>query len=193
VEFSFQLPCWVADCFEQTPPRLASREDRMRLVINAARENVQKETGGPFGAGVFDDKGELIALGVNLVVPCRCSVLHAEIVALSLAQNKLGHYDLSQVGTTGDYELVTSTEPCAMCFGAVPWSGVKRLVCGARGEDARSIGFEEGPKGPNWQEALEARHIEVVTDVLRHEAVEVLKLYHKHNGIIYSPDCTSHS
>ena len=42
-------------------------------------------------------------------------------------------------------ELVASTEPCAQCFGATPWSGVRRLVCGARGsEDARAIGFERG-------------------------------------------------
>jgi hypothetical protein len=31
-------------------------------------------------------------------------------------------------------------------FGAVPWSGVRRLACGARDEDASDIGFDEGPK-----------------------------------------------
>jgi len=33
-----------------------------------------------------------------------------------------------------------------MCFGAVPWSGVRHLVCGVRGEDAAEVGFNEEPK-----------------------------------------------
>jgi tRNA(Arg) A34 adenosine deaminase TadA len=46
--------------------------------------------------------------------------------------------------------MVVSTEPCALCLGAIPWSGIRRLVCGARDEDARSIGFDEGEKVPYW-------------------------------------------
>ena len=41
-------------------------------------------------------------------------------------------------------EMVASTQPCAMCLGATPWSGIRRLVCGARDEDAEEIGFDEG-------------------------------------------------
>lgn len=36
-----------------------------------------------------------------------------------------------------------------MCFGAVPWFGVRHLVRGARGargEDAEAAGFDKGPK-----------------------------------------------
>jgi hypothetical protein len=33
-----------------------------------------------------------------------------------------------------------------MCFGAIPWSGRRRLVSGARSSDAEDIGFDEGPK-----------------------------------------------
>jgi tRNA(Arg) A34 adenosine deaminase TadA len=73
-----------------------------------------------------------------------------------------------------------------MCFGAIPWSGVPRLVCGARDEDARRIGFDEGPKLSGWQEALENRGIHVVRDVLRKEAVEVLDLYVRLGGPIYN-------
>jgi tRNA(Arg) A34 adenosine deaminase TadA len=67
---------------------------------------------------------------VNVVVTHNCSILHAEMVAIALAQKKLGRYDISDEGKS-DYELVASTELCAMCFGAIPWSGVTRLVCGA--------------------------------------------------------------
>ena len=73
-----------------------------------------------------------------------------------------------------------------MCFGAIPWSGVRRLVCGARDEDARAIGFDEGPKLPDWVDALEARGIAVVHDVLRDEAVAILRHYQESGGIIYN-------
>ena len=73
-----------------------------------------------------------------------------------------------------------------MCFGSIPWSGVRRVVTAARDEDARSIGFDEGPKLSQWQQALEARGIEVKTDVLRDAAADVLKLYASGQGIIYN-------
>ena len=82
--------------------------------------------------------------------------------------------------------MVASTEPCAMCFGAIPWSGVTRLVCGARDEDARRIGFDEGPKLPDWRKALQKRGIRVTRDVLREEAVAVLDLYVDLGGPIYN-------
>ena len=53
------------------------------------------------------------------------------------------------------HELVTSCEPCSMCLGAITWSGIRGLACGARGSDAESIGFDEGPKPENWETALE--------------------------------------
>ena len=81
-------------------------------------------------------------------------------------------------------ELVSSTEPCAMCFGALPWSGIRRLVCGARDGDARGIGFDEGPKLSSWVSALEGRDIEVVLDVCRDESVKVLKKYLDDGGLI---------
>ncbi len=157
----------------------------MGFVIAASRENIQRGTGGPFGAGVFDSDGKLISLGVNIVEASNCSILHAEMVAIALAQKAVGRYDLSNGGKE-DYELVASTEPCAMCFGALPWSGVKRLTCGARDEDARSIGFDEGPKLDNWSQALEHRGITVVRDVLRQEAAKVLQDYAESGGAIYN-------
>jgi len=157
----------------------------MRFVIALARQNVQHETGGPFASAVFERSGRLIALGVNTVVSSNCSVLHAEIVALAFAQKALGRYDLSDGGRL-HYDLVASAEPCAMCFGAVPWSGVQGLVCGARDEDARAIGFDEGPKLDDWVSALHNRGIVVVRDVLREEAAAVLREYVAAGGTIYN-------
>jgi tRNA(Arg) A34 adenosine deaminase TadA len=64
-----------------------------------------------------------------------------------------------------------------MCFGAIPWSGVRQLVCGARASDAEAIGFDEGPKPARWVAALEARGIKVVRDIQRAEARAVLREY----------------
>jgi len=161
-------------------------EARMGLAIELSRLNIEHKTGGPFGAAVFNQSGRLIAPGLNLVTTAKCSILHAEMVALALAQRVLGRFDISD-GGKHRYDLVASTEPCAMCFGAVPWSGVKRLICGARDADARAIGFDEGPKLPDWQEALEIRGITVIRDVLRADAVKVLETYAETGGSIYNP------
>ena len=83
-------------------------------------------------------------------------------------------------------ELVSSTEPCTMCLGAVVWSGVRRLVCGSRDADARDIGFDEGPKPSDWTVALETRGIAVLRDVSRRDAVAVLKHYVDRGGLVYN-------
>ena len=66
------------------------------------------------------------------------------------------------------------------------WSGVRRLVCGAWGEDAEKIGFDEGPKPTEWVRMLEDRGISVVRDELRDEAAAVLRRYAGEGGIIYN-------
>ena len=73
-----------------------------------------------------------------------------------------------------------------MCLGALPWSGIRSLVCGARDEDARSIGFDEGEKPVQWIEALENRSIKVTRDILRDTAKAILKQYVDEGGIIYN-------
>jgi len=158
----------------------------MRLAIKLAELNVEHQTGGPFGAGIFELKsGRLVAAGVNLVESSNCSIAHAEMLAIAIAQRLVGCYDLG-IEEGAAYELVTSTEPCAMCLGAIPWSGVRSVVCGARDEDARSIGFDEGPKPGNWVKSLESRGIRVLRDVLREEARAVLLDYEKRGGLIYN-------
>lgn len=157
----------------------------MALAIALSRENFDRTGGGPFGAVVYDlDAGRLLGAGVNLVTTHNLSCAHAEIVAISLAQHAVGDWNL---GARGRVELVTSCEPCAMCFGAVPWSGVKRLVCGARKEDAEAAGFDEGDKPAEWRESLSARGIEVICDVLRDEAAAVFEHFKKNAGVIYNP------
>ena len=156
---------------------------RMRLAIELARTNVDRATGGPFGAVVTDGQGRLLGAGVNLVVSAGCAVLHAEIVALCMAHAALKHHDLRAVA--GAPILATSVDPCAMCLGALVWSRIRRLECGACTEDAERIGFDEGPKPADWVDALCARGIHVERPVLRAESDAVLQAYAAGDGPRY--------
>lgn len=167
---------------------LAAPEARMDYVLELVRANVAAG-GGPFAAAVFErTSGLLIAAGANRVVSGRCSAAHAEILALSLAQTKLDTHDLSTDGLPA-YELVTSAEPCVMCFGAVIWSGIRSLVCAAFSDDVEAIGFDEGPRPENWMDELEARGIRVTTGLLRDNARALLREYNARNGVIYNARC----
>ena len=181
-----ELPPWLQKLLTDARDVYITREERMKFVVGLSRKNIENATGGPFAAAVFDgDSGRLIAAGVNLVTSSCLSIAHAEIVALSQAETILGNFDLG--GTNMPRcELVSSTAPCAMCLGAVPWSGVRSLVCGARDEDARDAGFDEGSKRHDWVNELEVRGIAVTCDVLREEAAAVLRDYVKNGGVVYN-------
>jgi len=181
---SIELPGWVGPFLARREDELSTTSERMQLAIDLAEENVRQGTGGPFGAIVVDEKsGELVSVGINLVTSSGLSMAHAEIVALTLAQAKIGEWNLSH---GGPLQLVTSCEPCAMCFGAVPWSGIKSLVCGARKKDAEAAGFDEGDKPAHWVRSLQSRGIIVQCSVLRTEAAKVLASYREGGGQIYN-------
>jgi len=185
-KIEIRLPTWMAPLIAEREHGLTSVESRMRFAIELAGANVEHRTGGPFGAAIFEpDNGRLIGAGVNLVESSNCSIAHAEMIAIVTAQQTVGHYDLGRGSAL--YELVTSAEPCAMCLGAIPWSGVRRVVCAARGEDACEIGFDEGAKPADWVGALQQREIEVVRDVLREQSQAVLQQYARSGGVIYNP------
>lgn len=185
--FTIALPDWCRDVAAQLPDRLPDTRERMRLAIDLSRRNVESGTGGPFGAVVSAAAdGRLIAIGVNLVEPGPCSSAHAEIVALSLAQKALGNWNLAEVDPA-PIELATSCEPCAMCLGAIPWSGVRRVLCGATKDDAEHTGFDEGERSADWTGMLSRRGIEVETGVLRENAADVLREYRQRGARIYNP------
>ncbi len=178
---TFRLPDWLDD-IPTSGARWPDVDQRMSFVLDLARRHVAEQTGGPFVAAIFDRAGGLVSIGVNLVVPSSAAIAHAEIMAIALAGQRHGHFDLGAL----DAELVTSTEPCAMCLGAVSWSGVRRLICGARDEDARAVGFDEGLKPEGWVDHLRDRGIAVERDVQRAEAAAVMRDYASGGGAIYN-------
>ncbi|MGH8213962.1 MAG: nucleoside deaminase [Rhodanobacteraceae bacterium] len=177
------LPAWMAS-IEGTERIFDDDDARIAFTIELARRNVQNGGGGPFGAAVFDAAGKLISVGVNRVVAQRCSLAHAEILALGLAQRRLQRFRLNRNGER--YTLASSAQPCCQCFGALIWAGIDTLLIGARSEDVESLtGFDEGPLPADWIGQLQERGIHVQRDLRRDEASEVLAEYARRGGVSY--------
>ena len=183
-EVSFRRPGWIAEELE-LERTYADDTAKMALAIELAARNVT-HGGGPFGAVMFDaTNGAVIAVGANWVVAQGSSLLHAEITAIVFAQARVKSHTLAAF----DYELFASSEPCAQCLGATAWSGVRRIVCGAKASDAEAIGFDEGPRPHDWVAELEKRGIRVTLGVLADRAQGVLADYAARGGVIYNgPD-----
>lgn len=183
---SVSLPPWLIEELASLPATLTAPEERMDLANELADRNWRAGHGGPFAAVVADrDSGELLSVGVNLVLGSGLSSMHAEVVAIALAQQRLGTWDLGADGHVR--ELVSSARPCVQCYGATMWSGVRSLVIGADGPDVEAAaGFDEGPLVDDWVEQFAARGIAVTTGVRRSRAVEVLSAFGAAETTVYN-------
>lgn len=181
VDLVLNLPDWVRLTVNEWTAPLESDSERMELALELAALNVSRG-GGPFAALVFAGL-ECVGAGVNRVMDSGFSIAHAEILALMDSQSRQRD---RIIRPDRPITLVTTTEPCCQCFGAVIWAGVDRLVCGAVTADAEAIGFDEGPKPPSWVELLEQRGVDVVREVLRPRAAAVLRQYATAGGAIYN-------
>ncbi len=187
MQLTLTMPDWAPDELSGLPRHLPSLEERMRAVIRFSRLNFERATGGPFAAGVFErESGRPVAIGVNRVLPTGLSSAHAEVMAVSLAQQALGSWDLGAEGLPA-HQLVVNWRPCAMCYGAALWSGIRSLVVAGSGPELEELtGFDEGPLHPEWAEELQLRGIDVVDDVLRAEAIEVFRAFRDSGAFVYN-------
>lgn len=187
MSFQITLPDWAIAENEKLPDCIPDLEERMRTVIRYSRLNFENQTGGPFAAGIFESKtGRVVTIGVNRVVPMNMSSAHAEIVAISLAQQILKTFDLGGPEMP-EHQIVVNGRPCAMCFGSLPWSGIRSLVVGASGEQIEALtGFDEGPIHPNWQSELKQRGIDVIEDILAEEACDVFRKFGESDEPVYN-------
>jgi hypothetical protein len=104
------LPPWVHQAVDPNTV-CTTAESRMALAIELSRLNVDRNTGGPFGAAVFTGDDRLVSVGVNRVVPSACSVAHAEMLAFMTAQQRLQRYRLNEDGARFILELPLDPEP----------------------------------------------------------------------------------
>ena len=188
VQVHLTLPVWVHDAVDTTRS-YASDADKVALAIALAGHNIDAHTGGPFGALVFGPGDRIVAAGVNVVLPQNASLAHAENMAYMLAQQRLQRARLNQNDDgehEGPYTLATSAQPCCQCYGATIWAGIDRLLIGARSEDVMALTeFDEGPLPADWIGELQQRGIEVVRDLHREAACDVLRRYGELSGQRY--------
>ena len=189
---TLSLPEWIDDFLKQYQFPLVSNEERMRFVLKLTLQNIEKITGGPFGAAVFErESGQLVSVGVNVVLKQGCSAAHAEMMAIMLAQQELGTHDLG-IAELPEFQLVTSGKMCAMCLGSVVWSGVREVLASAQPEDVENIvGFDEGPAPVDYDQQLEKRGSSIIPSFLREEGCEVLQRYVDLEGVVYNPSRNS--
>lgn len=187
MEFTLSLPDWAIAENKALPSHITSTEEQIRHVIRFSRLNFENGTGGPFAAGVFErDTGKVVVIGVNRVVAHNCSSAHAEVMTLSVAQKLLGTWDLGGAGMPV-YQFVVNWRPCAMCFGATLWSGVRSLVIAGSGPELEDItGFDEGPIHPDWENELAKRGVSLTNNVLRDEAIAVYKAFAASQSLVYN-------
>lgn len=89
--------------------------------LNLAKSAIKKGN-HPFGA-VIVFKGQIIT-AENEVETKNDITAHAELLVIQKAQKVLTKEQLQQS------TLYTSTEPCAMCSGAIYWAGILKVVFG---------------------------------------------------------------
>jgi tRNA(Arg) A34 adenosine deaminase TadA len=94
----------------------------LRRAIELASE-ARSDGRHPFGALIVNERGETVVEARNNAVrPKGDPTQHAEMVACSEAARLASESELSRC------TLYTSTEPCAMCAGAIYWTGIGRVV-----------------------------------------------------------------
>ena len=186
-QIELYLPEWIPDFLEDQPDFFLSTKERMKLVLGLTDRQIVEGTGGPFGAAVFELKsGRLIAVGVNLVVATGCSTAHAEVVALSLAQKAVGTHDLGAEGLP-EFQIVVNAQMCAMCLGAVIWSGVREVCYAASSQEVELItGFDEGPLPTNIKGVLRQRGIRLKEGIMVEESKRLLEKYVITGGLVYN-------
>ncbi|AET65475.1 nucleoside deaminase [Methanothrix harundinacea] len=108
----------------------------LALALEEARAGIENDDGGPFGA-VIVQEGVVISKAHNEVLRRNDPTAHAEILAIREASAILGSFDLSTC------EIYSTSEPCPMCFAAIFWARIKRLVYGTTREDVAEIGFDD--------------------------------------------------
>ncbi len=141
----------------------------MRLAIESARAALDSGQ-SPFGAVIARD-GQVLAASHNEVWEQVDPTAHAEVTAIRLACKKLGKVKLD--GCT----IYSTTEPCPMCFSAIHWAGIERIVYGTSIPDAVACGFNELTVSNADMKRIGGATMEIVSDFMRDEAMELFRLF----------------
>ena len=119
----------------------------MRRAIEEAQAHLPAMEGGPFGVCLVRGD-EVLAVAHNTVLKDLDPTCHGEINAIRLAARKLQSYDLTGC------EIYSTTEPCPMCFAAIHWARIGRLIYGTAIIEVARLGFNELTLGSRQMQEL---------------------------------------
>lgn len=151
----------------------------MRMAIEKAKETMNKNFGGPFGAAVIDEKGEVIVVTSNSVLRDNDPTAHAEVNAIREACKKLETYDLN------GYVLYATGYPCPMCMSAIIWANIKKVYFGCTPQDAEKIGFRDDFIYRFINDGCKDKEILEIAELDRAECLELFEEYSKKSKTIY--------
>lgn len=156
---------------------LTNDEIFMRAAINVTRTGMAHGQ-SPFGAVIV--KGtKIIAKAHNTVWADEDSTAHAEVNAIRQACKNLNTIDLSGCA------IYSTTEPCPMCFSAIHWARIGKIVYGASIADARNAGFHELEISDAQMNKLGRSKIKIEKSVLKDECVALFKEWKTQKGKPY--------
>ena len=128
----------------------------MEMASDVARQSIAAG-GGPFGAVILqidDQTGNVLRYWRehNHVPELKDPTAHAEVSAIRVACRDLGVFDLrtirksdskmKQTGDTSHCIIYSSAEPCPMCYSAIYWARIPKLIFAATRYDAAVQGVE---------------------------------------------------
>lgn len=151
----------------------------MNLAIERARQTMNANIGGPFGAAIVDADGNVIAVNSNRVLCDHDPTAHAEVTAIREAAKKLGTHDLS--GCT----MYATGYPCPMCLGAMIWANIKKCYFGVLPTDAERIGFRDDFIYRFIEGGNSDKNVLEFENVKREECLKLFEEYHDKEKEIY--------
>ncbi|MDQ7027291.1 MAG: nucleoside deaminase [Anaerolineae bacterium] len=137
----------------------------IRECIRLAQE-AKRNGNHPFGS-ILVHNGEILLKAQNAVNTYNDLSQHPESI---LAVTGASKYDADFLA---DCTLYASTEPCAMCSGAIYWSGIGRVVFAC--SNARLREFASGGLTLTCRQVFQSgtRPIEVIGSIFEDEAAQV--------------------
>ncbi|MBI3776949.1 MAG: nucleoside deaminase [Gammaproteobacteria bacterium] len=139
----------------------------MLAAIAQAELALPRAEGGPFGACIVRG-ASIIACANNTVLHEHDATCHAEVNAIHIASRALGNFDLSGC------IIYSTTEPCPMCFSAIHWARIDRIVYGTCIADVQQLGFNELAISNQQLRALGGSPVLITADFMRPECEALL-------------------
>lgn len=147
--------------------------------IKAAQRTMNQNIGGPFGAVIVDQDGNILAVASNTVLGSHDPTAHAEINAIRQACNTIKSHDLS--GCT----LYATGHPCPMCLSAIIWANIKTVYYGCTPKDAEEIGFRDDFIYRFIEGNLTDKSVMTLEPLAREDCLELFKNYKENNKQLY--------